>query len=590
MPSKLCPHSLGDHPDVRLLAEAGCRGVKLAGRLDIAADLLTARPDLILFGRVDSPYDPLAAQRAGVEPEAAVREFVAGQQEQYRRNPLIRIWEGPAMPGLSDSSDPANMLAMAWYAAFEAERLRLLADIDLRGVAGNFTTGAPDLDLWLAFFPALDAADRYDGFLGLQEYTSPWMWWLTGDYQMANCEGRPDFRGEGDTGWLTLRYRKVYRDYLDPNGFGRVPLLITECGLARVDRVCPGQSDGSWRDHLDFWSQHDGARDPIDYWRGAQNGAERDPERYYAEQLIWYDRELQKDDYVVGAAVFTFAADESRKPYDLAGTRVTQYLADHIHAERLADEAMPKVVEIAPEPTPALVEAVAAMAASPAPAAMPAHVETLAVPPGPEAARAARQGNLLVNGSFEAGAAYFHDDTRELAVPVDWQFSFYGETAPIESKQTAPWGRPITALINSRSVTPSDRARVFAGGAYAWKICGTNSPVWVRLYQAVAGLKPGQKYRLTVSLLPDLIVRTHPRRAYAGDPLAGEVRLMANFTNLIFDSGWKNGREAPAGRYTQISLEFVAPGSRLEAAVEVRGRWPLPMGAWYIDEFSLAAV
>src|SRR3990172_3558433 len=174
MPSKLCPHSLGDHPDVRLLAEAGCRGVKLAGRLDIAADLLTARADLILLGRVDSPYDPLAAQRAGVEPEAAVREFVAGQQEQYRRNPLIRIWEGPAMPG---------------------------------------------------------------------------------------------------------------------------------------------QSDGSWRDHLDFWSQHDGARDPIDYWRGAQNGAERDPERYYAEQLIWYDRELQKDDYVVGAAVFSFAADESRKPY-----------------------------------------------------------------------------------------------------------------------------------------------------------------------------------------------------------------------------------------------------------------------------------
>jgi len=592
MPSKLFPHSLGDHPDLRMLIEAGGRGVKLAGRLDLAADFLALRADLLLVGRVETAYDPLAAWRSGLEPEEAAREFVDGQRDAYHANRLIRVWEGPAMPGLDDASDPAQMLAMAWYAAFEAERLRLLADMDLRGVAGNFAAGAPDLELWLAFFPALDAADRYDGFLGLQEYTSPWMWWGTGNFQTSNCDGAADIPGEGDTGRLTLRYRKVYRNYLAPNGFGDLPLLITECGLARVEAVCPGQTNGPWRDHFDFWAAHDGARDPIDYWRNPQNGAERDPERYYAGQLIWYDRELQKDNYVAGAAVFTFAADEARKQYDLAGTRVTQILADHLHAERLTDAAKPPVVEIAPQPAPAPVETAAAPESAPTLAMMltPAQVETIAIPAGPEAARTARPGNLLLNGSFEAGTAYFSDDTRELAVPTGWEFSFYDSTAPLVSKQSAPWGRPITALINSRSVTPADRKRVFAGGTYAWKICGTNSPVWVRLSQVVTGLKPGQKYRLTVSLLPDLIIRTHPHLAYASDPLTGEVRLMANLTNLIFDTGWKNGREAPFGRYTPLALEFTASASRAEVIVEVRGRWPLPMGAWYVDELSLMQV
>jgi len=33
---------------------------------------------------------------------------------------------------------------------------------------------------------------------------------------------------EGDEGWLTIRYRKSYRHYLGPLGYGDVPLLITK--------------------------------------------------------------------------------------------------------------------------------------------------------------------------------------------------------------------------------------------------------------------------------------------------------------------------------------------------------------------------
>ena len=51
------------------------------------------------------------------------------------------------------------------------------------------------------------------------------MWWMTGKYQV-----NPD-EDQGDEGWTTLRYRKVYRQFLIPSGLGSVPLVITECGI-----------------------------------------------------------------------------------------------------------------------------------------------------------------------------------------------------------------------------------------------------------------------------------------------------------------------------------------------------------------------
>ena len=57
-----------------------------------------------------------------------------------------------------------------------------------------------------------------------------------------------------------------------------------------------------------------------------------------------------------------------------------------------------------------------------------------------------------------------------------------------------------------------------------------------------------------------------------------------------FDTGWKDGRAVPFGRYTALMLDFTAPANRVEVAVEVRGRWALPMGAWYVDEMNLAGV
>jgi len=232
MPSKLCPHTLNSSSDVRAFVEAGCPLVKLVDLFGQAEELLAINPNLIIVGRVFEMTDANAEARSGVAPEAAARALIDRQTEKYRANPLVKIWEGPNEPVFGGANDPANMRAMEWYATYEAERLRLLADMGLRGVVGNFATGTPDLPMWTAFLPALEAAAQHDGFLGVHEYTSPWMWWHTGNYSERNCNWDPDFAGERDTGWLTLRYRKVYRQFLIPNGVG---------SIARHHRMRTGQ-------------------------------------------------------------------------------------------------------------------------------------------------------------------------------------------------------------------------------------------------------------------------------------------------------------------------------------------------------------
>jgi hypothetical protein len=188
-----------------------------------------------------------------------------------------------------------------------------MADLGLKCVIGNFSTGSPDLALWPAFFPALQAAKQHQAVLGVHEYSCPWMWWMTGKHQLDPNED------EGDEGWTTLRYRKIYRQHLLPNGLG-VPLVITECGIdPLVNPKPPGAPAGTWRHLGGFWTDHDDEPDKADY---------------YVRQLIWYDKELQKDDYVVGATVFTWGSfGPPWSDFDVAGTAVAKGLIAYTQAD-----------------------------------------------------------------------------------------------------------------------------------------------------------------------------------------------------------------------------------------------------------------
>jgi len=82
------------------------------------------------------------------------------------------------------------------------------------------------------------------------------MWWLTGTYQTSNCDFRPGFAGEGDTGWVTLRYRKVYDEILRPAGLV-IPLVMTELGVDGYVEPRPGPPDArGWKDFQGYWAEN----------------------------------------------------------------------------------------------------------------------------------------------------------------------------------------------------------------------------------------------------------------------------------------------------------------------------------------------
>lgn len=271
--------------------------------------LKAAAPDSIMIARI-----VLGEQNLEADPLTLAQEYtetLLPLATDTKRMAAIDAWEAYNEP-VADTAEKMKRLA-----DFEAERVRILAENGLRAVVGNFATGQPPLELWPDFKPALDAARQYNGFLGLHEYSAPVMQYLAGDNQPA---GNPS---AGDEGWLTLRYRKVYRQFLEPMGFGDLPLLITECGVDGLVQPRPGPPEArGWQEFIATWLA-EGYRD--------------DPPGVYMDQLIWYDQHLQQDDYVKGAAIFTVGTNDPRwETYNILGAGsgrmidlLTQYLEVH---------------------------------------------------------------------------------------------------------------------------------------------------------------------------------------------------------------------------------------------------------------------
>jgi hypothetical protein len=266
-------------------------------------------PSTIIVGRIF-----LGQHNLDGDPAPLVQEFVntlLPLATDPVRMQFIDAWEAYNEP-VADTPDKMKRLA-----AFEAERTRILAQNGLRSVVGNFAAGHPPLELWPDFTPALEAIRQHNGFLGIHEYSAPVMQYRSGALQPP---GDPD---QGDEGWLTLRYRKAYRQHLIPLGFGDIPTLITECGIDGLIKPRPGPDDAEgWQDFVETWEA---------------NGLRKDPPGVYMDQLIWYDQNLQQDAYIKGAAIFLAGSNDRQwDSYDIIGPNagrmvdlLTQYLSVH---------------------------------------------------------------------------------------------------------------------------------------------------------------------------------------------------------------------------------------------------------------------
>jgi hypothetical protein len=304
--TKIGGYCLKEHPDTLRMAKAGAATLLLNGTWGISNE---AHSNTLCIGAPAQGNPSAQAQyKSGKSPQESAREIVERDKHIWENNPEIVYMTAHNEPVLwGDDYDDAD--AMAWYAQFEIERMKLMDDLGMRCCIGNFSTGTPPLHLWEHFMPAIRAALDYKAILGLHEYSHPWIWGCYGPYQ-------PDGGNEDDEGWLTFRYRKVYRQWFQPEGL-TVPIVIAECGVDPLANKYDNVPFGTWKGLADFWkNNHDG---PIPYTGDAAS--------YYAEQVRWYASELAKDPYVVGCCLFCWGNyGGAWADFDVAGTEAADDL------------------------------------------------------------------------------------------------------------------------------------------------------------------------------------------------------------------------------------------------------------------------
>lgn len=326
MLTKLGAHILRMNDQTVTFVNAAPAVIKFAGEWGAAAGVPAG---VTIIGRKVADGDAQGQRASGKTPAQAAEEFLYawGQLDMYRQNPAIKYWEGHNEPVWSDVD------GMSWYAQMEIERMKLMDAAGLKCVIGNFATGTPPLELWPAFLPACQYARDNGHWLGLHEYSTPFMWWMTGRYQLNLAEDCRTSDGRL-AGWTTLRYRLVYDRYLGPAGLGDLQLVITEAGLdPLVGPIPPTWPQGAFRHLGDWWNQKPSAWGyplPNDFVPpGGWHFRQRD--RFYFEQLWWYDQHLRQDAYVIGATIFTFGSfGPPWQDFDVTGTTVADLLTEYI--------------------------------------------------------------------------------------------------------------------------------------------------------------------------------------------------------------------------------------------------------------------
>ncbi len=179
------------------------------------------------------------------DPEGRAEQFFAAMQaEAEQMRGIYDAWMG-YNESVVQSPDDAQKLAR-----FYARWGDLMRAAGFVSCAYSFATGNPELDLWQYLADGL----RHCDLLSLHEYSSPTM--------------------DNQSTWLCLRYRRVM-DTLPADA--RRQIVITETGI--------DGGAGAGNKPQCGWSKFTNASG-------------------YVSTLSWYDNELQKDDYVIGAAIF----------------------------------------------------------------------------------------------------------------------------------------------------------------------------------------------------------------------------------------------------------------------------------------------
>lgn len=268
--------------------------IKLVDDFGLSEEIMLSSPRTLIVGRVDD-----REQNYVGTPEEAAFKYVQRHLPKYLANPAVDYWEGWNEP------DP-GMENMAWYARFEQERVRLMAQYGLRSAIGGFATGVPEVNEFALFMPAIETAVQYGAVLTLHEYGAPVI-------NQGYGSALPGYPFHPDRGSLALRYRWYYEELLKPAGLV-IPLIITEAGIDGIIGNRPGPPGYGWADFQEY---------AVDAGWGS-NGIEA-----FVNQMAWYDEEVRKDYYVLGFTIFTAGPIGHWNNYDITSVlpHLTNYAA-----------------------------------------------------------------------------------------------------------------------------------------------------------------------------------------------------------------------------------------------------------------------
>lgn len=314
---------------LNFVTEAQPTTIKLLGNnFSSAPQIKQLSPDTRTIGRAwrdnNADWEDLADEIADETPTEAAQRWwseyspiITNSTGDYNGVEAVDYWEGPNEPLVAAA--PLGQTAMDWYGEFEAERVRILADHGKKAVIGNFSLGQPalpdgrppedggsdeDPGVWPEFYPAIDAALANDGLLGLHEYATP-MHKHFGEDSDHNYDIRDANQAMG---WLVGRYRRVYYHYLKPTD-RVIPLVITESGV---------DGFGGWQS--------------VPY-----------TEDEYKAQLVWFDKLMSEDEYVLGAQIFCVDM-YGWEDFDLSP--IMPWLTDYVGGDRsdLGNDELPPTV------------------------------------------------------------------------------------------------------------------------------------------------------------------------------------------------------------------------------------------------------